>query len=66
MTERTITAWQISELLDKYGDPVEMIPIIAVALDIWCKDHGEDMEAVVAMLMETVATAIGISYEEGE
>jgi len=64
--ERGFTAWQIGELLDKYDDPAKMIPIIASALDIWCEDHGEDMEAITAMLMETVATANGISYEEGE
>lgn len=64
--ERGITAWQIGNLLEKYDDPAKTIPIIATVLDIWCKDHGEDMEAVVAMLMETVATANGISYEEGE
>jgi len=26
------------------------------ALDIWCEDHGEDMEAVVAMLAECQET----------
>lgn len=64
--EKTLTAWQIGMMLDKYGDPVEMIPVIASAIDIWCSTHGEDMEAITAMLMETVATTNGISYEDGE
>ena len=64
--EKVITACQIGKLLESYDEPCEVIPIIAGVLDIWCEDHGEDMEAITAILMETVATAHGISYEEGE
>ena len=64
--ERAITAWQIKELLSKYGDPEKIVPVIAASLSLWCNMKGEDLEAVVALLMETVSDANGLEVEEGE
>lgn len=64
---KTLIAIRIGAMMNLVSDSDDLLAILATCLHVWAADRGEDLTALMALLMDVVIEANGLEIEgEGD